>query len=386
MTTVTTPSGATGPVTVRPDPQPASEPVPRRVAGPGPAGTTALAVLVVLGVLVGAAQVGGAADPVSIGDPGPVTRWGLLVSRTVYDLTAIGTLGTLVVAVLLLPRDGDGFGPDAARLVRVTTRWSAAWAVTAVTTMLLTLSDVAGRPVLQVLAPDVLPLALDLDTTRSLLSSAWLAALVAVGTRVARSPATGLLVLLAAVGAVVLPLLTGHAGHGELPALTATSLALHVVAAAAWVGGLAALVLHVRRSGAALAVALPRFSSLALVCFGLVGVSGAVTGWASLGGLGDLWASSYGRLLLAKLAVLVGLGLAGHLHRRRTIAAVLARRPRGFVRLAAGELVLMGAAAALAVALSHTPPPVQPDHAAPAAASAPAVPVVAAAPPLPAAR
>jgi putative copper export protein len=376
----------TPPTTTTPSSTPSTTPVTSPAAPSGPSGqararraqvrlsgapaVVGLAALAALAVLVAAAGVGGAADPTTIGDPGPVTRWGLLVSRTLYDVAAIGTLGVLLVVVVLLPRSEEGFGVDGSRLVRAVTWWSSAWAVTALATMVLTLSAVAGAPVLEVLDPGVLPLVLALETTRSLLSSAWLAALVAIGSRLTRSPATGVLLLLTAVGAVVLPLLTGHAGHGEFPVLTATSLALHVVAAAAWVGGLAALLVHLRRSGLALAVALPRFSRLALVCFVLVGVSGALVGLASMGPLSDLWTSSYGQLLLGKLVALGLLGLAGHRHRRSTVAAVVAGRPRAFVRLAAGELVLMACAAALAVALSHTAPPVQPDgHAAPAAST-----------------
>jgi putative copper resistance protein D len=331
-----------------------------RLAGAG--GVVALGALLTLGVLVAAALLGGAATPSELSDPGPLTRWGLLVSRTAYDLAAIGTLGVLLVSVVLLPRADGVFGPDAARLVRWVSWWAGAWAVTAVATVLLTLSKVAGIPVADVLAPDVLPLVLDLEVTRSLLSSAWLAALVAVGARMTRSPATGVLLLLTAVGALVLPAITGHARHGDLVVVTATSLALHVVAAAAWVGGLAALVVHLRRSEVALAVALPRYSTFALVCFAMVGASGLVTGWASLNGVADLWTTSYGQLLLGKIAALVLLGAFGHRHRRRTVAAAAQRRPRAFVTLASAELILMACAAALAVALSNSAPPPEEGH------------------------
>jgi putative copper export protein len=336
--------------------------------GPGARGVALLGAALTLGVLVAGALVGGAAAPESLGDPGPLTRWGVLVSRVAYDLAAIGTLGLLVVAVVVLPRSDAGLGPEALRLVRRVSWWAAAWSVTALASMLFTLSEVAGRPIAAVLAPDVFPLVLQLEGTRALLSSAWLAALVAVGARSTRSPASGLLLLLTGVGAVVLPLLTGHAGHGEIPAVTATSLALHVVGAAVWVGGLAALVVHLRRSDVALAVALPRFSRVALVCFVVVGLSGAVTGWASLTTLDQLWTTPYGRLLLGKVLLLGVLGAFGHRHRRRTVAAAAARRPRAFVHLAAAEVVLMACAAALAVALSHTAPPPDTEHGAAASA------------------
>jgi putative copper export protein len=329
---------------------------------PGARTVLVLGVAVTLGVLVVASLVGGAAAPQALGDPGPVTRWGLLVTRTVYDVAAIGTLGVLAVAVLLLPRVRGELGPEAQRLVGRVSRWAGVWSVTALVSMLFTLSEVAGRSVPAVLDPGVLPLALQLETTRALLSSAWLAMLVAVGARSTRSPASGMLLFLTAVGAVVLPLLTGHAGHGDAPAVTATSLALHVVGAAVWVGGLAALVVHLRRADGVLAVALPRFSRLALGCYVLVGLSGVVTAWASLTTLDQLWTTPYGRLLLGKVALLGVLGAFGHRHRRRTVTAAALRRPRAFVHLAAAEVVLMACAAALAVALSHTAPPPEPAH------------------------
>jgi putative copper export protein len=336
---------------------------------PGAAAVVVVGGMLALGVLVTAALAGGAAAPSVLADPGPFTRWGVLVGRSAYDLAAIGTLGVLLVSVVLLPRNGGLFGPDAARLVRWVSWWAGAWSATAAVTAVLTLSKIAGLPAPSVLAPDVLPLILQLETTRALLASAWLAALVAIGARMTRSPATGLLLLVTAAGALVLPTLTGHARHGDLAGVTATSLALHVVAAAAWVGGLAAVVVHLRRSHATLAVVLPRYSSLALVCYAAVGASGLITGWASLTTLDQAWTTPYGRLLLAKVAALVLLGAFGQRHRSRTLAAVAQRRPRAFVRLAAAELVVMACAASLAVALSSTAPPPAPGHPAAQAAA-----------------
>ncbi|GAA2729614.1 copper resistance D family protein [Cellulomonas aerilata] len=331
--------------------------------------TVVLGALAALAVLVAAALVGGAATPTALADPGPLTRWGVLIARAAYDLAAIGTLGVLLVSVVLLPRSDGGYGSDGARLVRAVSWWAGAWSVTALVTTLLTLSKVAALPVPAVLAPDVLPLVLDLEQTRSLLASAWLAALVAIGARVTRSPAGGVLLLLTALGALVLPLLNGHAGHGDSPVVTATSLALHVAGAAAWVGGLAALVVYLRRSGTSLAVTLPRYSRVALVCFVVVGASGLVTGWAYLSTIDQLWTSAYGQLLLGKTVALAALGVFGHRHRSRTITAAASGRPRAFVRLAAAELILMACAAALAAALSQTAPPADLTHSASASPS-----------------
>lgn len=313
--------------------------------------------------LVVASVVGEAAQAPVISDPGPVTRWGLLVARTAYDLTAMATIGVLVVAVVLLSTASGALTADSQRLIRIAGRWSAVWAAAGALSVPLVLSDVAGMPVSQVLAPDVLPLAADLPQTRALLSSAWLATLVAVGSRRCRSGPLGWLLLVTGVGALLPLLLTGHTGHGEQQAAAVVGLVTHVIAAAVWLGGLLALGAHVR-SADLLAVALPRYSRVALACFVLVASSGVVMGWVALAAPGELLSTPYGQLLLGKTAALGVLGVLGHRHRRRSLPSVAARRPRAFVRLAAVELVVMVATAGLAVGLSRTAPPDGGDHAA----------------------
>ena len=140
-------------------------------------------------------------------------------------------------------------------------------------------------------------------------------------------------------------------------------LATHVIAASVWLGGLLALGVHVRSTDL-LAEALPRYSRVALACFTLVAVSGVVMGWVALTEPRELLTTPYGQLLLGKTAALGTLGVLGHLHRQRTLPAAAAWRPRAFRRLAAVELVVMVATAALAVGLSRTAPPDGGDHAA----------------------
>ena len=114
-------------------------------------------------------------------------------------------------------------------------------------------------------------------------------------------------------------------------------------------GGLLALVLYVRRSSGALSVAVPRFSALALWCYIAIGISGLVNAWVRLGGVDALWSSRYGLLVVGKVAAFVALGVFGWWHRRRA---------QSFLRLAAGEVVVMAATIGLAVALSRTRTPV----------------------------
>ena len=62
------------------------------------------------------------------------------------------------------------------------------------------------------------------------------------------------------------PAVTGHAGTSADHQLAVVTVALHVAAAALWVGGLGALVVVLARHRALLDGVLPRFSPLAGVC------------------------------------------------------------------------------------------------------------------------
>jgi putative copper resistance protein D len=149
--------------------------------------------------------------------------------------------------------------------------------------------------------------------------------------------------------------LSGHAATPTDPYhLGALTLLAHVLAAALWIGGLAALTVIALRSTGPLAVALPRFSPVALGCAVTVGVGGVATALLHTGSPGRLVGTGYGWLLLFKIGTLCGLLYLGHLHRRRSLAAPTRQT---FALLAAVELVIMAATYGLAVALSQTPPP-----------------------------
>ncbi|MBX6769247.1 MAG: bifunctional copper resistance protein CopD/cytochrome c oxidase assembly protein, partial [Actinomadura rubrobrunea] len=134
------------------------------------------------------------------------------------------------------------------------------------------------------------------------------------------------------------------------------SMVAHIVGAAVWVGGLVALAVAVRWAGDHAAEIVARYSALALVCFAVVGASGAVNAWIRLGGF-DL-GSRYGTLVAAKIAVLGVLGALGWWHRRASIPRLRSGGAAGtFLRVGAVEILVMAAVMALATGLSRTPPP-----------------------------
>ena len=245
------------------------------------------------------------------------------------------------------------------RALRAATAWAAAWALSAAVAAVLTVSEILGLPV-----PDLVtggsPAWGQLTTLtqpRALLTTAAAAVVVGACARRVRHARRRPGVLAAALLGLTPVLFTGHSAQAADHGLATTSLVVHVLAATVWVGGLVGLVVHLRRDAAALASAVPAFSGVALVCFALVGASGLLSAWTRLGGSVEAWTSGYGLLVLTKVAAFAALGVVGWVHRRRSVRGLVAGSPRAFLRLAGGEVLLMAATVGLAVALARTPTP-----------------------------
>lgn len=124
--------------------------------------------------------------------------------------------------------------------------------------------------------------------------------------------------LIAAAVLVGLLAFVGHAGAtpGAAGAVHLVSDLVHLLAAAAWLGGLPALAITLSMSLArpANAGTLPgkvavdttaRFSTLGIVCVAALLVTGVINSYELLSGPGDLVATAYGRLLLYKISLFI---------------------------------------------------------------------------------
>lgn len=293
-------------------------------------------------------------------DPGPLVRFGLPAARGVHDLTAAVTVGLLVLGAWFVGplADADRLSLHGPRqwLVRAATTAAVAWLASAVAVLVLTAADVTGVGLgTPGFAGLVFSYLTQTDLGRAQLVSAVLVAVVAnlalMATRV-QTVAWAAVVSLVAL----LPLaLGGHAAGAGDHMNSVDSLAFHLVAVCLWVGGLAALVLVGHQLGDQLPVVAARYSTLAGWCFVVVAVSGVVNAWLRLGSLSGM-GSTYGVLVIGKALALVALGATGWAHRTATLRRLAGSR-YGFLRLAAGELVVMGATIGLAVALSRSAPP-----------------------------
>jgi copper transport protein len=177
---------------------------------------------------------------------------------------------------------------------------------------------------------------------------------------------------IAAAGAVItVPALAGHAGQKSPRGLAIPLDWLHVVAGSIWVGGLIGIVVLWLNAGAktrveTLRVVVPRFSRVAFASVLVLIGSGIGQSLLELPTLATLWDTSYGKALIAKIALLAAALVLAAVNLARTkprlehagvepstgpAAALLLRR------LVQGEIVfVVGAVFAAAVLTSLAPP------------------------------
>lgn len=155
----------------------------------------------------------------------------------------------------------------------------------------------------------------------------------------------------------IFPGLTGHAAAAEnAPWLSVGADALHVWAAGGWVGGLGILLAldhWVRRqnTGPALATLVPLFSPVALASAGVLAATGLLASYRHLNGLGDLWATEYGRWLSVKILLVLGVMSLGALNWRRLTPGLGAAAGDRSLRRAAGVELLVAQAVLLATSI-----------------------------------
>ncbi|MFI5506196.1 cytochrome c oxidase assembly protein [Mycobacterium sp. NPDC051804] len=321
-----------------------------------------LGVALVAGVTagaIGALMLDDALEVTGLRDPGPITAYGLPFLRGAGEIAAIVTIGHFLFAAFLVPpQTGGVLDVDGYRAVRVGAVACVVWAMCAALLVGLTVSDVSGVPLTDLTPLEVWSAAGLIETTAAWRTTSILAAVVAVAslTVLRWSWTPGLLI--GGLVTLVPVAVTGHSSTGGSHGIATNSLLIHLVAGSLWAGGLLALVVHALRGGSHTDLAARRFSRLALGCFVAMAASGVINAAVRID-LTNLWTSTYGRLVLAKVAVLVSLGVLGWRQRRSAIVALqhdpTARRP--LLRLALGEAALFGIAVGVAVGLGRTPPP-----------------------------
>ena len=318
----------------------------------------AVTVLVALVVLLGALAFGGGSRTPALGDPGVVVRVGLPIAKLLVDLSAATMIGSLALALW-------AFASRERAYVRSID-------IAAAAALVMTLAS-AATGFLTFMNVSLTPFSLDSTFGNQLgffftgieLGQAWLittllAALVAVLCIAVTNQTALFFVGLAAVGTLVPMALQGHSAGVSGHAMAITSMGLHLVFVSVWLGGVLTLILLRGIIDAdRLPVIVSRFSTLAIIAFIVVAVSGVANAMVRIGSFDALVGTPYGQLVLAKVAAMVVLGAFGFWQRgylvKRMAGAATQKMFWWFIAL---ELIIMGVAAGLAAGLARTPTPV----------------------------
>jgi copper transport protein len=141
----------------------------------------------------------------------------------------------------------------------------------------------------------------------------WVLALVVLadllrrGARAASSLPWRVAGIAVAVATLRISGLTGHSRDTSTSAVAQVADLVHLVAISLWIGGLAVMLLGVlpRRDTSELREVVPRYSALAMCCVVTVVASGALLAWRIVGTVGGLTSTTYGHILLVKVALLL---------------------------------------------------------------------------------
>jgi copper transport protein len=165
-----------------------------------------------------------------------------------------------------------------------------------------------------------------------------------------------LLLVLATIGALTWPM-AGHPDASPVPPVSVVADALHLSAAAVWLGGLVMLAVFVLRLADAreLGAILPIWSRWAGLAVSTVLIAGVVSALIEIGTPLALVSTTYGRLVLIKTG-LVALLMGAAVLARRFVNGNAAAKPRPLRRVVTVELAIAAVVLGVTAALTQTTP------------------------------
>ena len=236
----------------------------------------------------------------------------LEISKFLSLAAGITTIGLLLAIAFFLSEIEGKLGKSATALRRTASISALLWTISTGALIIATLANILGTN---------LSGALDTNSLRSFISQVTLgkymfaqlclALLISLVVARIRGVAGASALLLISLVAIIAPVFESHSASSGSHALAVGSLVVHVVAISLWVGGLVAIAFL---NSADRAIALPRFSALALWAAIAVAVSGSANAWARLN-FQSAWNSDYARLVVIKILLTALLIFFGYINR-----------------------------------------------------------------------
>ena len=272
------------------------------------------------------------------------------------DIALALTVGGLLSVAVVLPR-----GHRAVARAAAVARWSSvAWALSAVAFVFASYANIRGEVIgAERFVEEAWSFATTIDLGQAYLQMALAAVAVSVLAAVVRTPVAAAWTLVPVVWALGWQAQTGHAAGATDHHLAVSAMFLHLAGSAVWLGVIAALLLMRGPLGDDARIAVRRGSRVALwAAVGII-VSGVANAWVRLGSPADLVTTTYGWLLVAKVALMsLAVALAAW-HRRVSLPRLSDRDVRErFWRVMLVDVGALVAVVLIAVVLSSTAPPV----------------------------
>ena len=288
--------------------------------------------------------------------------WALPAAKFVFNVSGAVVTGALLLACLAL-KPGSR---EHARALDLAGASAVVWMLAAIVAGFMDYLDNWGEPVAfsESFARQAAYFFTDVGLGQLWLATVVILSLIPLLCFGARSlSVTAGAALLAVAGWVPLTLM-GHPNYGEGHEAGILAFALHVIAAAAWLGGLMTLVvLRPVLDRQRLRAVVGRYSTLALVAFLVLVFSGFLRAQATVGTVENL-RTPFGAVVAVKIAAVLLLGLVG-LAQRRRILSRMEQDPSGrspwFWPLVALEVLIMGLASGAAVTLLRLDEPIPDD-------------------------
>ena len=272
------------------------------------------------------------------------------------SIAAFATIGVLIAMAFLVLDEKGKLSESGEKLRRYLTLSASLWVFGACGHIVFTLAQILATPVSGALDPTVLrSFITQITLGRYLAFQALISLVVLFISFKASKILTIIFTLLISIAALVAPVFQSHSTSGGSHTLVIGSLVIHVVALSMWVGGVLAIGLLSQTDRA---IAVPRFSQLALWAAIAVVISGAVNAWARLN-FAAAWSSTYAYIVIAKVVATIALVGLGYLH-RKNLEKNAAINWVGFAKLLSTEAIIMVVTVVMGSWLSSTGSPDRP--------------------------
>jgi len=291
----------------------------------------------------------------SLPSSGPFVDALTTISKFVTITASIAVVGVLL-AISFLVEDDHGKLSVRSLQLRSVAFWTAMiWVIAGAVNIVFTLANILGSQI---------SVAMDFTTLRSFVTQVTLGqymffqlivAFVVAGCvqNVKRIGAAVLLLIITLIG-IVAPLFESHSAASGSHALAIGSLIVHVLALSIWVGGVFGLAILDAEDRA---LAVPRFSQLALWAVIAVVVSGVANAWTRLD-FREAWHTNYAFIVVLKVVLTLMLVMIGYGHRKNlSVADIKSVNWTKYLQLIMVELSIMIVALALGSWLSTNQPP-----------------------------